>query len=565
MRKQCATTFLTAAVFLCFAALAAPAPAQPEKTAPAQPKKAAPAQPAKPTPAPKPKKPAAKPKKPVPPPLPPVNGKSAPLKIGWAKRDVSTALPVMIPGGFSLRISQGMDDRLLVTALAIDNGFDAVIFLSCDHLHLSASHIALLKRQIAKMDPSFPLAKLLVNSTHSHTTPALAGPGRHGVPADIAIDDRGEYRDFFYRSAAEAVIEAWKKRAPGKVAWGYGFVVGGFSRRTIYSKPLKDNPRSPVMLGLGTMHGPNTADFSHYEAGMDPFANFLFTFDAKDKLTGAIINVSTTAQCGNPNFSRLSADFWNEAREVLKAKYGDIDILPQCAAAGDITPGQQHYRAAQNRRLRLKYGDRSGERAIRYRYDIADRIAAAFDEVLSWASKEKFAALPVCHTVLRPRLKRAVYTKEEIERTRANLAAQEKLPPPDIKDPLELNRELSLRATMRGKYKRVLANAESIRKLPTEEAELHFVRLGDVAFASNPFELFIDYMHRIQRRSPFEQTFIVQLAHMGGNAAGYLPTARAVASLGYSAEPYSHSIDPEGGAQLVEVTVRELRRLRSAR
>ena len=55
------------------------------------------------------------------------------------------------------------------------------------------------------------------------------------------------------------------------------------------------------MLGRGTMHGPNIAEFSHYEAGMDPFANFLFAFDAADKLTGAVINLSTTGQCGNPD------------------------------------------------------------------------------------------------------------------------------------------------------------------------------------------------------------------------------------------------------------------------
>ena len=161
MRERYPTTFLmvAATMFLCLTAAADPAPAGggTKKPAPT-------AQPQKKTPAPQAKKPAAKPKKPAP--LPPVNGKSAPLKIGWAKRDISTALPVLIPGGFNMRISQGMDDRLFVTALAIDNGVDAVIFLSCDHLHLAASHISLLKRQIAKMDPAFPLGKLLVNGTH---------------------------------------------------------------------------------------------------------------------------------------------------------------------------------------------------------------------------------------------------------------------------------------------------------------------------------------------------------------------------------------------------------------
>ena len=70
-------------------------------------------------------------------------------------------------------------------------------------------------------------------------------------------------------------------------------------------------------------------------------------------------------------------------------------------------------------------------------------------------------------------------------------------------------------------------------------------------------------LHRIQRQSPFEQTFIVQLAYMGGVHGGYLPTERAVASKGYSAEPYSHAIGAKGGATLVAETVKELKRIRT--
>ena len=107
----------------------------------------------------------------------------------------------------------------------------------------------------------------------------------------------------------------------------------------------------------------------------------------------------------------------------------------------------------------------------------------------------------------------------------------------------------------------MVKNAESVKKVLALEAELHIVRIGDIAFASNPFELFIDYMHRIQRQSPYELTFIVQLAQMGGLPSGYLPTERAVANRGYSAEPYSYSTSPAGGDTLVTETVKDLRRL----
>jgi hypothetical protein len=54
--------------------------------------------------------------------------------------------------------------------------------------------------------------------------------------------------------------------------------------------------------------------------------------------------------------------------------------------------------------------------------------------------------------------------------------------------------------------------------------EYHVVRLGDIAIATNPFELFLDYGNRMKARSYAEQTFIVQLCCGSGF---YLPTEKA--------------------------------------
>ena len=93
-------------------------------------------------------------------------------------------------------------------------------------------------------------------------------------------------------------------------------------------------------------------------------------------------------------------------------------------------------------------------------------------------------------------------------------------------------------------------------------ADIHVVKIGNIAFASNQFELFMDYMHRIQARSPFEQTFIVQLTAGRNELASYLATERAVANKGYSASPYCNIISPEGGRQLVDETVKILKDLK---
>ena len=70
--------------------------------------------------------------------------------------------------------------------------------------------------------------------------------------------------------------------------------------------------------------------------------------------------------------------------------------------------------------------------------------------------------------------------------------------------------------------------------------ELHVLRLGDVAIATNPFQLFLDYGVQIQARSPAVQTFLIQLAATGEQHAYYLPTPRAVAGGALDERPFTN-------------------------
>lgn len=79
------------------------------------------------------------------------------------------------------------------------------------------------------------------------------------------------------------------------------------------------------------------------------------------------------------------------------------------------------------------------------------------------------------------------------------------------------------------------------------------LRLGDVAMATNPFELFLDYGIQIKGRGKAVLTFISQLTC---DYQGYLPTRRAVAGGDYSA--VNHTVGPRGGQVLVDETVKTL-------
>jgi hypothetical protein len=86
------------------------------------------------------------------------------------------------------------------------------------------------------------------------------------------------------------------------------------------------------------------------------------------------------------------------------------------------------------------------------------------------------------------------------------------------------------------------------------QMELHVVRLGDVAIATNEFELYTDYGVQMKARSPAIQTFVIQLAGPGS----YLPSERARRNGGYGAVIQSSRIGPDGGQVLVNETVSAL-------
>lgn len=501
------------------------------------------------------------------------------LRIGWASRDVSTDKPINIPGQFHMRISEGIMDPLTVSALVIDNGADQVIFLSADLVVIRSGLLDEVRAQVAQRNPEIPVDKILMNATHTHTGAShyadaawqLSNNTSTALPDEVPHDgvevaSGDEYRHFLATRAAEAICEAYAARTPGGIAYGYGYAVVSHSRRVVYFDDTSKRPGAVVnsthgVNGHAVMYGnTNDENFSHYEAGADPFINLLYTFDAAGALTGAIVNVPCPSQNSEREY-KLSADYWHDVRVAIRKQFGDIFLLPQCAAAGDLSPRVLHYKQAQARRFRLKYGQEE-QTELAARKDIAERIAWAFGEVLDWARKDIKTALPLRHIVKTVHLSRRLITDEERDYAVQGLQELNQRPFKTDGTPRERLQANSILVASRNRFLRILDRCETQKTSPRLAMELHGLRIGDIAFASNRFELYMDFQHRMQARSPFEQTFIIQLAGQPGADGGtYLCTERGAEGRGYSASMFCNLVSPRGGQELVEETVKTLKAL----
>jgi len=259
------------------------------------------------------------------------------------------------------------------------------------------------------------------------------------------------------------------------------------------------NRRVQYFGGPSAMYGDTASPkFSHIEGHADPSVGMIFLWTPDGKLAGLVINIACSSQ-ETEDLYELSADFWHDVRVELRRRYGkDLFILPQCAAAGDQSPHPLYQKMAE--RVMTE------RRGLSRRQEIARRIAAAVDDVLPVARAGVKSQLVFRHLVISVDLPEQKPSREPFYET------------------------------------------DSVHPI-----EFHVLRLGDVAIATDPFELYIDYGTRIQARSRAVLTLTVELSC---GASGYLPTERAVKGGGYSADKFL--VGPAGGQVLVEETVKQI-------
>ena len=126
----------------------------------------------------------------------------------------------------------------------------------------------------------------------------------------------------------------------------------------------------------------------------------------------------------------------------------------------------------------------------------------AWEEAYEGARKEQHADVPLVHKVETIELPVRAVTEAEVAEARAKVEALSKDPrnyPDDVWHQEVVDR-----------YERQKAGTVEPYRM-----ELHVIRLGDVAIATNDFELFTEFGIQIKARSRALQTFVIQLAGPG--------------------------------------------------
>jgi hypothetical protein len=466
------------------------------------------------------------------------------LWIGAASADITPDRPLPLTGNATVRIAREVQSRLKANVLALESRdgervVDQAILVACDLCVIRPGIQKGFREHLAGRLPGFDLNKLFLAATHTHAAPVLLQDRYDEKEYGDAMQPK-EYVPWMYQQMAEAVIKAWESRAAGAVAWGLGHAVAGHNRRVVYSD------------GTAKMYGSLTdPTFRGIEGYEDHAVQVLCFYDSQKQLKAAALALATTAQCAAGN--QVSADFWHDVRQLIHQRHGeDVCVLGFCAPAGDQTPRPQLSRKGEERMCAL--------RGLTYTQEIGRRVANAFEDVAGVIAQDIRTDVPLVHRVQPINVPARIVTEAEYA------VAQKVCGDIDAK-PTPAKSDYWTRNLYRSVAERYQAQQQGEWK--TYAVELHVLRLGDVAIATNPFELFVDYGVQIEARSPAVQTFLIQLAATGPEHAYYLPTPRAVAGGALDEQPFTNysgtvmnnMVGPEGGQVLVERTVEAIREL----
>ncbi len=450
---------------------------------------------------------------------------AAELLVGGATTSITPDEPVAVSGQFPTRIARTVENPCTATALALeardgDKVVDQAIMVSCDLVAIRGTIQDQLREKLEGKLDGFDLEKLFLNATHTHTGPVML-EGKYVIPKE-GVMQPAEYVEFLLDRLADLVVEAWEGRRPGGVSWALGHAVVGHNRRAVYAD------------GTAKMYGStSTPSFRSIEGYEDHGVEILFFWDQDQKLTAIAINVACPSQEVESR-STVNADFWHDVREELRKRYGEnLYVLAWTGASGDQSPHLMWRKAAEERMRNLRGLTRTQE--------IARRIVSAVEDVLPLVKSDIRTDVVMAHRVEEIQLPVRKVTEEELAQAKARVEEYAKKPNPSTAD---VRRRLWHQA--------VVDRYEKQDEEPTYAMELHVIRLGDVAIATNPFELFLDFGIRIKARSKAVQTFLIQLACSSGI---YVATEKAVQGGGYSAIIESNLVGPEGGQVLVDRTV----------
>ncbi|MBL9211963.1 MAG: hypothetical protein JNL92_16005 [Opitutaceae bacterium] len=446
------------------------------------------------------------------------------FKAGAATSNITPALGAGIVGGWSAPAATHIHDELHVRCLALDDGTTRLVFAVVDSVGVSREVFDEAKRLVHEAT-GLPTAQMMMSATHTHSA-VSSGSTR---TADTA-NPLGDYRGFLIRRIADGVRRAINNLEPARIGWGAGQVPQHlFNRRWL----LQDGKKAVNPFGgedLAVMNPGGRTDLLKPAGPTNPEVYFISIQSTSGRPIALLANY-WLHYVGGVGPNDISADYFavfcDRIQELLGADRQDPPFVGLLAngPCGDVNNNNYTPGAAPGPR----YGRYEKMRVV------ANDVAQEVMRVHRTLRHHDWVELRAAQAELELRMRRP--TPAMVAR------AQEILARPATVSPLH-RRELDY-------ARRTVAAQEWPESV---KIVLQAFRLGGLGVAAIPFEVFTETGLAIKAKSPFADTFTIELAN---GSYGYLPTPEQHALGGYETWLGTNRVELEASRK-IEARVLEL-------
>ncbi len=408
------------------------------------------------------------------------------LRAGAALSNITPPLGISINGYFNDRTAAYIHDELHARCLVLDDGQTRLAIVVCDSCMIPREIIDAAKRKIEEKSGLAP-DHVLVSATHTHTAPTCA--------AVFQSDPDKDYSAFLITRIADGVARAIHNLAPAKIAWGVGKVPGQVFNRRWKMKPgtIPPNPLGGTN-DLVKMNPPVASPNLIEPAGpTDPDVS-LVSVQSPDGRPIALLANYSLHYVGTGQDNDISADYYGAFADRIQQLLGADRLDPPFVALlSNGTSGNIN-----NINFRTKQPPKPPYEQMRF---VADTVAAEAHRVCQTLHYQDWVPLGVQQTEIKLGVRRPA--PEEIARAQAILAKAKG-------GVLKTGEEAYARETV------------LMKDYPPEmPLIIQALRIGDLGIAAVPGEVFVETGLAIKQKSPFKQTFTIELAN---GCSGYIPT-----------------------------------------
>ncbi|MEZ5944152.1 MAG: hypothetical protein R3C18_22395 [Planctomycetaceae bacterium] len=411
---------------------------------------------------------------------------SGELRAGASAVDVSPRqFPVSLRSGKAMDAS-AVHDPLHARAIVLSDGTTTLAIAVLDTLGAPPEMLNDAK-QIAAEKTGIPVERMLISSTHAHTTPP--SNRTEGSPGDVA------YRELLINGLAQAIIEAHENLEPASVGVASHDLPEEVFNRRWFLQPGK-MPVNPFgKMDLVKMNPGTSAAVLDRPAGpTDPELMILSLQNKKRKPLGLLANYALH-YVGGVTERHASSDYFGEFARLMPSRLRagpDFVAMMSNGASGDIN----NIPFLVNRPPREPF-EQIGIVARK----AADTAYFAYQKIDSHDSN---VTLDMVERKVNLRYRRP--SEDDVAAARKVLALTDAEAIARLPD----NAESYARQTLRAHE----------REEDFLTVTIQAIRVGEFAIVGIPFETLVEIGLDIKDRSPFPKTMVIGLAN---GRHGYLP------------------------------------------